>query len=73
MVTQECQSLKKTCCLLTVSPGCGYARVSEHEEDVLFVDCVTSGCGYPRVSEPEEDVLFVDCVTGLWLPKSVRA
>ena len=37
MVTQECQSLKKTCCLLTVSPGCGYARVSEPEEDMLFV------------------------------------
>ena len=33
--------MKKTCCLLTVSPGCGYASMSEHEEDVLFVDCVT--------------------------------
>ena len=33
--------MKKMCCLLTVSPGCGYPRVSEPEEDVLFVDCVT--------------------------------
>ena len=40
MVTQACQSMKM-CCLLTVSPGCGYTSMSEHEEDVLFVDCVT--------------------------------
>ena len=26
---------------ITVSPGCGYTSMSEHQEDVLLVDCVT--------------------------------